>query len=154
MKYIGNLELLNYYKVGFFSSQKNSPETVAKVNQWINNLEVDACIVSGFQSKNERELLDLLLEENKKVIMVLSREIYNSCPAKYDKAVKDGKMLIVSPMVDAFKVATRDNARVRNQFVIKLSNEIIVGDLTIGGMLDNMLKGENFKILGEVNTEK
>ena len=47
------------------------------------------------------------------------------------------------------KVTTRDNAKTRNQFVLDTSDEIIVGDLSVGGMLDGMLKGKTFKLLGE-----
>ena len=81
--------------------------------------------------------------------MVLSREIYDKCPTKFEKAVNSGQMLIISPFDNMLKVTTRDNAKTRNQFVLDTSDEIIVGDLSVGGMLDGMLKGKTFKLLGE-----
>lgn len=147
--YIGNLELLNCKKIGFLSSQRRSLNTINKINEWIKTIDDDTSIVSGFQSKNESELLDMLLNQNKKIIMVLSREIYDKCPKKFESAVNSGRMLIISPYDEMLKVTTRDNARIRNQFVFDTSDEIVIGDLTVGGMLDGMLKGKTFKLLGE-----
>lgn len=147
--YIGNLKLLNNHKIGFLSSQKSNPNTISRITEWLDTINDDTCIVSGFQSKNESKLLDLLLKNNKKIIVVLSREIYDKCPIKFETAVKNGKMLIISPFDNMLKVTTRDNARSRNQFVLDTSHEIVVGDLSEGGMLDSMLKGKTFKLLGE-----
>ena len=130
------------------SSQKSHPNTISKIAEWLETIDEDTCIVSGFQSKNESKLLDLLLKNDKKIIMVLSREIYDKCPAKFEKSVESGQMLIITPFDNMLKVATRDNAKIRNQFVLDTSDELVVGDLSIGGMLDNMLKGKTFKLLG------
>lgn len=147
--YIGNLKLLNNHKIGFLSSQKSHPNTISKIDEWLETFDDDTCIVSGFQSKNESKLLDLLLKKNKKIIMVLSKEIYDNCPARFNKIVESGQMLIISPFDNMLKVTTRDNAKIRNQFVIDTSDEIVVGDLSVGGMLDGMLNGQAFKLLGE-----
>ena len=147
--YLGNLKLLNNHKIGFLSSQKTNPNTISKIAEWLETIEDNTCIVSGFQSKNESKLLDLLLKNNKKIVMVLSREIYDKCPTKFEKAVNCGQMLIISPFDNMLKVTTRDNARIRNQFVLDTSDEIVVGDLSVGGMLDSMLNGKPFKLLGE-----
>ena len=146
--YIGNLKLLNCHKIGFLSSQKNHPDTINKIIKWLEKLGDEICIVSGFQSKNESVLLDLLLKRNKKIIMVLSREIYDKHPTRFSKALASGRMLIISPFDNMLKVTTRDTAKIRNQFVIDTSDEIVIGDLSTGGMLDNMLKGKIFNLLG------
>lgn len=147
--YIGNLKLLNNHKMGFLSSQKSHPNTISKITEWLETVDDDTCIVSGFQSKNESKLLDLLLKDNKKIIMVLSREIYDKCPTKFEKSINSGQMLIISPFDNMLKVTTRDNAKTRNQFVLDTSDEIVVGDLSVGGMLDGMLNCKPFKLLGE-----
>jgi hypothetical protein len=131
------------------SSQKTNLNTISKITEWLESIDEDTCIVSGFQSKNENELLDLLLKNNKKIIMVLSKEIYDKCPTKFEKDVNSGQMLIISPFDNMLKVTTRDNARIRNQFVLDTTDEIVVGDLSVGGMLDGMLNGKIFKLLGE-----
>lgn len=147
--HMGNLKLLSNHKIGFLSSQKNCPGTTTKIHEWVNTINDNDCIVSGFQSRHERKLLDLLLKNNKNIIMVLSREIYDRCPTKFEKAVKNGKMLVISPFDNMLKVTTRDNARIRNQFVIDTSDELVVGDMSEGGMVDTMLKDKSFKMLGE-----
>ena len=148
-KYLGNLELLNAKKIGFLSSQKTSQNTLSKIKDWLNTIDKECCIVSGFQSKYESMLLDMLLKNGNKVIMVLSRDIYDTCPTKYKSAVDKGNMLIISPFDIDLKVTTRDAARIRNQFVFDTSNELVIGDLSVGGMLDNMLAGKEFTLLGE-----
>lgn len=81
--------------------------------------------------------------------MVLSRQIFNKCPKKFESAVNNGRMLILSPLENMLKVTTRDTAKARNQFVLDMSNQIVVGDLSTGGMLDEMLNERTFKLLGE-----
>ena len=112
-------------------------------------IDDNTCIVSGFQSKNESKLLDLLLDQNKNIIMVISKEIYDKCPKKFESADSRGMMLIISPYDDMLKITTRDNARILNQFVFDTSDEIVIGDLTFGRTLDGILKGKTFKLLGE-----
>ena len=147
--YIGNLKLLEHYKIGFLSSRQNHPQTPDKVAEWLKTIDKDVCFVSGFQSKNERELLNLLLIDGRKIVLVLSKEIYDNCPSKFKNAIKNNQMLIISPFDNMEKVTTRSTAEIRNQFVIDTSDEIVIGDLTLGGMLDSMIKGKTFKLLGK-----
>lgn len=147
-KHIGDLRILNKHKTVFLSSRKTCPETAEKIREWVGSIG-DECVVSGFQSQNEKMLLNVLLAENKNIVMVLSKELYDKCPAKYEKAVNDGKMLILSPSDDVLKINTKDHAKERNRFVIDMSDEIVVGDVSAGGMLDDLLKEKSYRLLGK-----
>ena len=148
-KYLGNLDLLKNHKIGFLSSQKFAPNTINKIKVWLQSVNQEDCIVSGFQSKNEYELLNLLLRYNKKIILVLARDMFDNCPKKFIRAVDDGRMLIITPYDTTLKINTREAAKSRNQFVLDTSDRIVIGDLSIGGMLDRMLKGKDFILIGE-----
>lgn len=48
--YIGNLKLLNNYKIGFLSSQKDHPKTLEKIGKWLETINDDALFL-GFKAK-------------------------------------------------------------------------------------------------------
>ncbi len=148
-KYIGNLKLLKNTKYGFLSSQKYCPGTSLNIKNWLKTLDPDVCVVSGFQSKLEKELLDFLLQEKRKIIFVLSTDVYEKCPQKFKEAVKNGSMLIISPFDTQLRIKTRNAAKTRNKFIIEMVDKLFIGDLTSNGMLDTMLKDKTYCLIGE-----
>lgn len=147
-KYLGDLNLLKLNKFGFLSSQKYNLSTLQKIKAWLQTIDQESCVISGFQSKYEKEVLDVLLRKNCKIIYVLSTDMFDACPQKFKHAVENGNMLIFSPFDTLNKIKTREAAKIRNQFVIDMSDNLVIGDLSANGMLDNMLKGKTYKLIG------
>lgn len=147
--YIGNYELLKLKKTAFLSSRQYEAEDLKKVKEWANGIiQNNVCVISGFQSRLEREALNVLLEkQNVKIIMVLSRKIFKECPAKYKKAVNDGRLLIISPFKTNSLKPTLQTSTKRNKYIIDNSDEIMVGTISEGGMLDQLTRTRNVTVI-------
>ncbi len=79
---------------------------------------MSACVVSGFQSRLEREVFDIILQHGGKAIWILASRIFRKCPAKYMKAVKEGRLLILSYFDEMQARITRGCAEQRNRKVV------------------------------------
>lgn len=61
LTYLGNKELLKQHKIGFFCSRTVSESAVLHCYDWATELDIEHnVIVSGFQSKIEKDVLHLL----------------------------------------------------------------------------------------------
>lgn len=144
MKHIGRIDLLNNHKTAFLCSDNYSSKSVLASYDWASKMKKqNRCVISGFQSRLERDVLDLLLQGTSPIVMVLARSIFVKCPSKYRAAVERGQMLIVSPFEDDIPIVTRERARIRNLKVIEFADEIVVGHISNGGMIENILSTAN-----------
>lgn len=141
VKYMGNMDLLRCDKTAFLSSSQVADGTKEKIDHWLDIMELnDVCIISGFQSEMEKRVLDRLLSSKAKIIMVLAKKVFTNCPSRYKKAIEQGRMLIISPYKEVANFTTKEAAKKRNQYVVNHASRIVVGYISKGGMLDNILK--------------
>jgi len=81
MQYFGNKEILKEYKVGFLCSRKIPSDIILKTYDWaIAKRNAGECVVSGFHSKIEKDVLHYLLKGTQPVIMVLGRGMFKRLP--------------------------------------------------------------------------
>ena len=148
VKHLGNLDLLRLNKTAFLSSSKKSSNSITNVEKWVNTINTnDTCIISGFQSEIEKLVLERLLKTKAKIILVMAKRMFISCPQKYKEAVNEGRMLIITPYSNLGCVVTKSTAKKRNLYVVNHANKIVVGDITPNGMIENILKGCDKKIV-------
>ena len=83
------------------------------------------------------------MESDTKIIMVLAKKLFDKCPARYKKAVDEGRMLIIAPFNYKETMVTKDNAQKRNEYLLNRSQEVVIGCATPNGMLDGLLKRQN-----------
>ena len=139
---IGNRALMALKKVAFLSSQKAQEGTAEKAMEWIDkNIGDDSCLISGFQSPTEKKVLDHALNKGKNIILVLPTTMCEKCPKKLESAVTKGKALIVAPFQNT-SFSLRAAAEKRNEYVLNIADEIVIGDITKGGMLDRLLNNK------------
>jgi len=136
---IGNNKLLGLPKIAFLASQKSEPESLARVRKWAESLDAKACIISGFKSELEFEVLKILAKRKNPLVWVIARGIYEELPYPYQKLVDAGRLLILSPFAQTQGRSTRDFAYLRNHLVINMADQIVVGNLSPGGMLERVL---------------
>ena len=79
MEYLGNKELLTMQKTAFLASGTIAPDVVLRCYDWATD-EHEGCVVSGFSSKLEQDVLHFLLRAKTPVIMVLARRMYRKIP--------------------------------------------------------------------------
>lgn len=123
MEYLGNQDLLNVPKTAFLASSQVSTETVLKVFDWATEMRKQgACVVSGFSSQLERDVLHFLLKGTQPVIMVLARRMYHTIPAELQEPLAQGRLLIIA--VGNSLRQSKGTAMVRNRYVCDLAERV------------------------------
>ena len=97
------------------------------------------CVISGFHSPLEQQALEILLRGKQPVVMVLARGLGKlRLPAGQKKALADGRLTIVSPVLATEKRVTANLARQRNRFVAALADEVVFAFVSQGGSLSRL----------------
>jgi hypothetical protein len=144
---LGKKSIWQLPKTAFFCSEKFSASCVLKSYDWAAEMKRSGrCVISGFQSKLERDVFDLLLGRNSPLIWVLARGIYKRAPAKFREHIEAGRLLIVSPFADNIKKIHRRLAFERNQFVVDNADEVVLAYLHAGGMLERLVFREEVTV--------
>lgn len=133
MENLGSTELMNLHKIGYFASSKITSLSVLPTLDWAAQIAMqeDVAIVSGFQSKMEREVLDYLLKGRCGIICVQARSIYRQVPAKYKEAFNQNRVLFISEEKSPnISMVSKEKATSRNQLVATLADELIFSSLS------------------------
>ena len=96
------------------------------------------CVTSGFQSKLEKDVYDLLFSGNQPIIIALARSIYDKPPATLRPHIDTGRLLMVSPFPAGIGRPNRNLAFKRNQFIIDNADEVVFAHISPGGMLEQL----------------
>ena len=145
---LGNESLWELPKTAFLCSDKFSAGSVLKSYDWANEMKrQEKCVMSGFQSKLEKDVLDILLGGSQPIIYVLARGIYKKVPEKYKDYVESERLLFVSPFTENIKRTNRDLAFQRNQFIVDNAEEVVFAYVSKGGMLARLAVRDNKKII-------
>ena len=131
----GNRALLDAPNKGaFLSSRKIASGDVLRCYDWAAKVrDGDTCIMSGFQSPLEKDVLRFLLRGKASIILVLARSLWKKVPDELREAVDSGRLLIVSP-VSASR-ASAATAAVRNRWILEHCDEVVLGALDPNGDL-------------------
>jgi predicted Rossmann fold nucleotide-binding protein DprA/Smf involved in DNA uptake len=140
MNYLGNKEILNNYKIGFLCSRKVPANIILKTYDWtVEQREKGVCVVSGFHSKIEKDVFDILIKGTQPIILVLARSMMNRWPQTINDAVKQERLLIISPFEKDVKRITSSTALKRNEQIVELADEIIIPYQVKDGLIDNLI---------------
>ena len=124
VEYLGNKDLLRLKKVAFLESNTISSGTVLKVYDWATDMRNRGeCVVSGFCSKLEKDVLHFLLKGNQPIILVLARRIYKTVPLILQEALNENRLLIVSVSVSVRQ--SKITALERNKYICNMANKIL-----------------------------
>ena len=144
---IGNTESLKLSKIAFLCSRKIPASVVLKCYDWaIAQREAGNCVISGFHSQLEKDVLHYLLKGKQPLIVALARGLKQSIEPELQKPLDDGRLLIISPFDETVKRVTEKTATVRNQMMIELADEVVVGFASEGGNLKKMLQMQSSKL--------
>jgi len=76
LNYVGNKQLLGNYKIAFLCSRKCPADIILKSYDWaIAQREKGICVISGFHSKIEKNVLRYLFKGNQPIILALARRL-------------------------------------------------------------------------------
>ena len=126
ISYLGNKELLNIQKVGILASRKISSLSVIPILDWATDIykNADLAVISGFQSLLEQKVLNILLRGKCNVIVVLSRGMYKKLPKKYEEAMQQNRLLIVTQEKENITRTSEQAAQRRNEYICNISDNI------------------------------
>ena len=136
---LGKKSIWKLPKTAFFCSDKFSTGSVLKSYDWASEMKrSNRCVISGFQSKMERDVFDLLLNGESPLIWVLARGMFDRAPIKLREHIASGRLLIVSLFDNAIKRPHRGLAFERNQFIVNNADEFVFAHIYSGGMLERL----------------
>lgn len=139
---LGNTEILKQYKVAFMCSRKVPAGAVLKCYDWaIEQREKQVCVISGFHSQIEKDVLHYLLKGTQPIILALARGLKQKVEKEFEEPIKQGRLLIITPFANEVKRVTEQTSVVRNKMMIDLADSITVGYASAGGGLEAVLKG-------------
>ena len=135
-EHIGNKALLGLNKTAFLCSRKVPASTILKCYDWaIQQREEGNCVISGFHSQIEKDVLHYLLKGNQPIIIVLARGLKLKIEQEFLEHIEKGRLLIITPFEEKVKRVTTETAKVRNQMMIELADNITIGFTSEDGML-------------------
>ena len=122
MEYFGNKELMNLPKTAFLASSTIPPDMVLKCYDWA-TAKHEGCVVSGFSSKMEQDVLHFLIKAKCPVILVLARCMYKVIPEELKEAMEEGRLLIIS--VSNAPRQSKVTAYARNKYICDIADKIL-----------------------------
>lgn len=137
---IGNTDLLKLPKTAFLCSRKVPASVVLKCYDWaIEQREKGVCIISGFHSQIEKDVLHYLLKGKQPIILVLARGLKEKLEPELEKSLQEGRLLIISPFDKTVKRVTEQTAEIRNKLMTDLAEQISIGYVSPGGRLEELI---------------
>ena len=132
MDTFGNTSILYRKKIGYFASSKIASLSVLPTLDWVTEIakREEVAIISGFHSKMEREVLDILLKGRCGIICVLARPIYKVIPEKYHDACAQNRVLFISHNTAKSTMTSLRLCQKRNEYIASISDELVFSSLT------------------------
>lgn len=83
---LGNTDLLMHPKIAFLCSRQVPASVVSKCYDWaIEQREKGNCVISGFHSQIEKDVLHCLLKGKQPIILVLARGLKEKLEPEFEK---------------------------------------------------------------------
>lgn len=141
---IGNADLLELPKTAFLCSRQVPASVVLKCYDWaIEQREHGNCIISGFHSQIEKDVLHYLLKGKQPIILALARGLKEKLEPEFVKPLEQGRLLIITSFDKSVKRVSSQNAQIRNELMTTLADQITIGYASPGGRLEALQKGIN-----------
>ena len=135
---IGNAALMALPKTAFLSSRKVAPQDVMRCYDWATGVrDTDTCIMGGFQSALEKDVLRFLLRGKAPIVLVLARKLWSKVPEELREPLGEGRLLVVSPVSAAR--ASASTAMSRNRWILENCDEAVIGSLDPSGSLARLV---------------
>jgi len=142
MEYTGNKDLLQLTKTAFLSSRNISTQSVIACYDWATQQRsAGRCVISGFHSQLEKDVLHFLLKGTQPVILVLGRSLYKQLPEELIKPLEENRLLIVSVVSQTTNRQSVESAMIRNKYIIENADEVVFGSIDPEGKLFQLYSG-------------
>ena len=143
MEFLGNKDLLKLKKTAFLASSTIPPEMVLRCYDWAAGKH-EGCVISGFSSKLEQDVLHFLLRAKCPVIMVLARRMYKVILDELKEPLEQGNLLIIT--ASAASRQSKATALARNKYICELADNILFVGITQSSSLFPLTKEFKMKV--------
>ena len=136
----GNRDLLELPKTAFLCSRDIPASAVLKCYDWaIEQREKGNCIISGFQSRIEKDVLHYLLQGQQPIIIALARGLKKHLEPQLQSAYMSSRLLIVSIFPESIIRPTVETSEKRNRMMIETADETVLGYVNPKGTLAQLM---------------
>ena len=155
IEYLGNIDLLKQPMTAFLAPSKIAPESVLPTLDWATEMaQTGRVIVSGFSSKLETDVWDVLVRNGSPIVEVKVTNKYKQIPSKYRHLLDNGQLLII--FLGIAPRLSRQSAPSRNAYVADLANEVVFPYISEQSSLYSIYKsaitdGKNVSIITSNN---
>jgi len=143
MNYLGNKDILKEHKTAFLCSRQCTAQVVLKSFDWARQQRgAGNCVICGNHSPIEKDVFEILLRGDQPLILVLARGMKARWEPEIENAINKNRLLVISPFPGSVKRITRDTAEERNEIILSLADETVVGYISQGGQLEELLSNK------------
>ena len=136
---LGNGALLSLHKVAFLCSRNCPAGLLAKARDWaVEQRQSGVCVISGFHSRIEKEVLHQLLQGSQPVIVALDSGMKAFPPPELRAPLDDGRLLAITRYATSVSHPCEDKCYQRNRLMWQLADEVTVGYASPGGNLERL----------------
>ena len=129
MDCLGNRDLLNLPKTAFLASSTIPTDMVLRCYDWATKMaKEEQCIISGFSSHLEKEVLHFLMKGKCPIILVLAREMYKQIPSELQPLLDAHRLLVIS--VSKAVRQSKATAHARNKYICEIADKILFVGVT------------------------
>ena len=143
---IGNKKLWNTPKTAFLASSSIKPDDVLKCYDWATRMAREGqCVISGFSSHLEKDVLHFLSKGTQPIIVVLSRQMYKQVPSELQALLDANRLLIISTS-NAVR-QSRVTAFARNKYICEQADKILFAGLNETSSLNKLYEIYKDKVI-------
>jgi len=140
MKHVGNYQLVELPKTAFLCSRHVPASIVLRCYDWaIGQRNETRCVISGFHSQIEKDVLHYLLKGKQPIIVALARGLKKRVEPEFVDALKQGRLLIVTPFRQCVTRVSQESANRRNDLMAELADGIFVAYAQPGGNVQQLV---------------
>lgn len=133
---LGNPAIIARPTTAFLCSRKYPAAAVLRIYDWAQAArERGECVISGFHSALERDVLEILLGGEQPLILAAARSLPRRLAPALRDAIKEDRLLVLSPFPQTTTRITAATARRRNEFMLTIADRIVLGHLSHDGTL-------------------
>lgn len=138
MHCVGNEELLKLHKVAFLCSRSYQREAAEKAYRWAGvQRDSGICVISGYHSSIEKEVLSLLLPGSQPIIIAMAQGLARLNP-EWDAHLAAGRMLVISRYAASVTHPCESKCYQRNKMMIQLADRVVIASVSAGGSLERL----------------
>jgi len=131
---------MGLHKTAFLCSRQVPASIVLKCYDWaIEQRERGRCIISGFHSQIEKDVLHYLLQGKQPIIVLLARGLKKLVEPELRAAISKNRLLIITPFELNTTRVSQETANKRNDLMIQFADEIFVAYARPGGNVERLV---------------